>query len=74
MNRNATTSSEASLDSRARRAAKRAGLRAEKSRVKTYCWNFQGGYQLIDDRNNVVNGVNYDLTAKQVIEYCSEHH
>lgn len=55
-------------DARARRAAKRCGLRVCKSRQQRHFNNF-GGYQLIDDRNFVVAGANFELNADDVVEF-----
>jgi len=58
-------------DSRVRRAAKRSGLVAKKSRRQRSSANF-GGFMLIDPRRNwVVAGSRFELTAKEVIDYCS---
>jgi hypothetical protein len=56
---------------RARRAAKGCNLRACKSRQQRHFNNF-GGYQLIDDRNNVVAGVNFELNADDVLVFCQQ--
>lgn len=56
-------------DSKARRAAKRAGLHATKSREQTHS-NRRGGYQLHDERCKVVHGKCFELTAADVIAYC----
>jgi hypothetical protein len=31
-----------------------------------------GGYQLIDDRNNVVAGANFELNADDVLVFCQQ--
>ena len=65
--------SESALDARARRAAKRIGLRAVKSTWRRESCDNHGGYMLVDVWNNsVVDGVRYELTAEQVIDYCTE--
>jgi hypothetical protein len=56
-------------DAQARRWARKADYRAVKARGKQHI-NNQGGYQLVDDCNNVVAGVNFDLTATEVVEFC----
>ena len=57
-------------DSQARRAAKRAGLAARKSRRHQSLDNF-GGYMLVDpERNLVVAGSRFDLTAQEVVDCC----
>lgn len=46
-----------------RRRARRHGMRVEKSRQRTYHSNNCGGLMLIDTYfNNVIAGVNYDLS------------
>jgi hypothetical protein len=60
-------------DSRARRAAKRFGLCARKSRWRQGTVDNRGGYMLIDPLTNyVAAGEKLDLTAADVIEYCHE--
>jgi hypothetical protein len=64
--------SEAALDGHARRAAKRIGLMARKSRTRTIHLNDHGGYMLIEPyRNCVVAGERFDLTAEDVIAWCA---
>jgi hypothetical protein len=58
-------------DARARRAARKCGLRVCKSRQQRHMNNY-GGYQLIDGRNCVVAGVNFELNADDVVELCKE--
>lgn len=67
------SSSDKSLDSRARRAAARCGLRAIKSRTINTHYNDEGQYMLVDDRNTVVNGTRSELSAEEVIEFCKPH-
>ena len=58
------------VEARARRAAKRVGLMARKSRYSLSIDNL-GEFQLLDPFNNrIVAGENFDLTAEEVIEYC----
>jgi hypothetical protein len=60
------------LEARARRAAKRRGLAATKSRGRLH-FNNHGRFQLVDPYfNTVVAGVDYDMTADQVIDFCSD--
>ena len=62
------------LELQARRAAKKAGLRAIKSRVRNLHSNNQGGWQILNpDRNEVVDGLNYEFTPERVIEFCAEY-
>jgi hypothetical protein len=59
-------------ESRARRAAKRVGLQARKSRWRANnpLYN-QSGFQIIDPmRNWIVAGEKFNMSAEQVIEYC----
>jgi hypothetical protein len=64
--------SEKSLDARARRAARRAGLDARKSRRSMSIDNW-GGYMLVDPFINVcVGGSLFNLSAEQIIEHCEE--
>lgn len=59
------------LEMRARRAAKRVGLFAQKGRSKAWHAKDQGGFRLVDARTNViVAGENFDMTEQDVIEYC----
>lgn len=58
------------LEARARRAAKRVGLVAIKSRFALSIDN-RGEFRLLDPYNNrIVAGEKFDLTAEEVIEYC----
>jgi hypothetical protein len=59
-------------DSTARKAAKKAGLLITKHRVPRYC-NHRDGYQLLDDRCNVVAGVNYELSADEALKFCEQY-
>jgi hypothetical protein len=55
----------------ARYWAKKAGYRCVKSRGQRNI-NNKGGFQLVDASNNVVAGVNFDLTSNDVVEFCRE--
>ena len=57
------------LEDRARRLAKRVGLRAHRSRWRANSFDNQGGFQLLRD-NWIVAGEKYDLTPEDVIAYC----
>ncbi len=64
--------SDSVMDSRARRAAKRAGLIAQKSRQRQRIDNY-GGYTLVYPYNRqVMYGVRYELSAEEVIDICSD--
>ena len=66
---------EAALEQRARRAARRVGLMARKSRWGLGSVDNLGGFMLINpESNNPVNGVRFDLTAEYVLEYCAMIH
>jgi hypothetical protein len=56
-------------DAQARRWARKADYRCFKARGKQHI-NNRGGYQLVDDCNNVVAGVDFDLNATEVVEFC----
>lgn len=61
------------LEARARRAARRGGLVARKSRWRAGSIDNFGGFILVDPmRNWVVNGSRFDLSAADVIEHCTE--
>jgi hypothetical protein len=61
------------MEARARRAAKRVGLLAIKSRRLRRTCNNQGGFMLIEPiHNRVVAGVRLELTPQRVIEICAE--
>jgi hypothetical protein len=58
------------LDGRARRAARRAGLAAIKSRRQLSSAN-RGGYMLVNpERNFLIAGEHFELSAEAVIEFC----
>jgi hypothetical protein len=64
---------EAALDHRARRAAKRAGLKAVRSRWRRDSVDNRGGFQILEPyRNAIVAGVRFDLSAEEVIAFCAE--
>lgn len=59
-------------EAQARRAAKKAGLQALKSRRQQSIDNF-GGFMLVEpDGNYVVAGERFDLEPADVIRICSE--
>lgn len=64
---------EKALESRARRAARRAGLRAVKSRRRVGSWENQGEFALLDPQTRIlVAGWNYDMSAEEVLDYCRD--
>jgi hypothetical protein len=61
------------LEARARRAAKRIGLVAKKTRWRAGSVDNYGGFMLIDPGTNFVQaGVRFDMSAEEVIAYCTE--
>jgi hypothetical protein len=67
------TKNEAAMEARARRAAKRAGLIAKKSRWRLGTIDNFGEFCLVDACTNcVVAGSRFDVTAEQVIDLCAE--
>jgi len=64
--------SDSALEGRARRAAKRVGFIAKKSRYAR-SKTIVGGFCLVDPETNlVVAGARFDFTAQQVIDFCAE--
>jgi hypothetical protein len=61
----------AAVDSRARRAARRAGLVARRSRWRKYSLDNFGDFMLIDAEHNLpVAGYKFDCDAEDVIQFC----
>ena len=61
----------ATSESAARRAARRAGFVAIKSRRRTGTYENQGGFMVIDPFTRFpVAGFQYDLTPKEVVDFC----
>lgn len=66
------TVSEQTMNARARRAAKKVGLMAVKSKKCLGSVDNFGGFAIIDQGTNVVvMGARFDLTASDVIDYCN---
>jgi hypothetical protein len=64
---------DAAQEARARRAAARVGLKARKTRWRQGSIDNLGSFQLIDPAHNViVAGARFDLSATDVIHYCSD--
>lgn len=56
---------------RARRAAKRHGLKARKTRWRRSTIDNLGGFAIVNPLNRgIFEGFRYELTAEEVIEYC----
>jgi hypothetical protein len=65
--------SEQAIDSRARRAARRVGLIARKSRWRAGSIDNYGDFMLVDPDGGIpVGGFRWDMTAQEVIEYCRD--
>jgi hypothetical protein len=59
-------------EDQARRAAKRVGLKARKSRWRAGSVDNFGGFMIVDPiRNWIVAGARFDFTADDVVEFCS---
>ena len=60
------------IEQRARRAAKRIGLIAKKSRWRAGSIDNRGGFMLIEPYSNgVVSGSRFDLSAEDILDYCA---
>ena len=65
--------SAAAMESRARRAARRAGWIARKGRARLDTINDRGGFRLIDpDTNTIVYGERFNLSAEDVLDLVRE--
>jgi hypothetical protein len=65
--------SDSAKDARARRAAKRVGLLARRSRRRVGTVDNRGGFMLTDPfHNRIVEGEKFDLSAEDVIAFCAE--
>lgn len=61
------------MDARARRAARRAGLVATRSRWRKFSIDNHGDFMLVDpSTRGCVFGERYDATAEEVLEFCSD--
>jgi hypothetical protein len=68
-----TAMTEHAIDSRARRAAARVGLRALKSRQRLHVPNIDnhGDFMLVDVQTSFcVAGERFQLTAEDVVQFC----
>ena len=60
------------MEARARRAARRIGLTAAKSRWRRDTIDNHGGFQIVDlYTNNVVGGERFELSPAAVLDFCS---
>jgi hypothetical protein len=65
------STTESAREARARRAARRVGLIAKKSRARRGTVDNFGGFMLVDGfTNTIVLGERFDLDPDDVIEYC----
>ena len=61
-------------DDQARRAAKRVGLQARKSRWRANSIDNLGGFQIIDPMQNwIVAAEKFNYTADDVVAFCAEY-
>ena len=59
------------MEARARRAALRVGLKAEKSRWRLNSIDNYGGFRIIDPyRNQIVTSEKFQMSPEEVIAYC----
>ena len=61
-----------SLEAKARRVARSVGLVAKKSRSMESIDNLRG-FMLINDRNYVVAGSRFDMSAQDIIDFCNAY-
>jgi hypothetical protein len=67
------TNDGSALDQRARRAAKRRGWVAVRRRWRRGSSDNLGGFQLLNPiTNGIVGGVRFDMSAQDVVDYCTE--
>jgi hypothetical protein len=61
-------------EAQARRAAKRVGLQARKSRWRANSIDNRGEFQVIDPmRNTIIAGEKYNFTADDVVAFCAKY-
>ena len=61
-------------ESQARRAAKRVGLQARKSRWRANSIDNRGGFQIMDPmRNWIVAAEKFNFTADDVVGFCADY-
>jgi hypothetical protein len=64
---------ESAMDSRASRAAKKAELVAEKSAWRKDTIDNLGRFRIVDPYfDRVIEGVRYDMSAQEVIDFCEQ--
>ena len=61
------------MDARARRAARRVGLIARRSRWRLGSTDNYGGFMIVDPSTNIpAAGFRFDLEPEAVIDYCRD--
>jgi hypothetical protein len=61
-------------EDQARRAAKRVGLQARKSRWRANSIDNLGGFQILDPmRNCIVAAEKFNFTPDDVVEFCADY-
>jgi hypothetical protein len=65
-------SDQVATESALRGRANRRGYRVYKSRVRNHHINNYGQYRLVDDRNYVVLGVDFDASLEDIDSYLRE--
>ncbi len=69
----AAVPSEATRESRARRAATKYGYAIRKSRSRTWHCDDHGGYRVVDlDTNTIVSGEKFDLSLDKLEAFLTE--
>ena len=67
------TITQGALEARARRAARKLGYVARKSRWRVNSLDNYGEFMIVDPFHNYpVAGFKYDMSPEEVIEWCSE--
>ncbi len=68
-----SSDTDAALEARARRAAGRVGLYAMKTRCCRGTVDNYGQFMIMEpNRNRVVAGERFNMSAQQVIDYCAQ--
>ena len=67
------SSTQSAIESRARRAAQRVGLKAYKSRWRVETIDNCGGFMLLDAGTGIPQaGFQFDMDAEEVIAFCAD--
>ena len=68
------SNSDAAREARARRTARRVGLRAKKSRSFRCTIDNYGGFTIMElTSNRILAGERLDMTAQDVIDFCADY-